>query len=119
MKDLRNINRILGFIPSIPILCILVIGLFGILTFGKLPAYGRNPDPSSLHIAWIQMFGIFPTFISIFSMPISIAIAIHLKLNKIRFRLSDLVSFAVMVSSVFIFFLLKYGAPEFFLWIMD
>lgn len=119
LKDLRDLNRIIGFIPAFPMLCYLIIAMYGILTFKEIPKYGGHPNPSSLNLAWLDGVAFFPMLLSFITIPISIFLYIHLKLNGIHFRKSDIFSLFAMLSAISCFLTLKYCAPSFFNWIID
>ena len=56
---------------------------------------------------------------SFVTIPISILLTIHLRLNKVEFEKNDYISLSVMAVSVLILLVLRFGMFDFFDWIMD
>lgn len=56
---------------------------------------------------------------SFVTIPTSVLLTIHLKINKVEFEKNDYISLSVMTVSVFILLVLRFGMFDFFDWIMD
>ncbi|MDZ4845600.1 MAG: hypothetical protein SH857_08630 [Chitinophagales bacterium] len=119
MEGIRQVNKWMGFIPAVSIMCWLVMVTIGVLMFGRLPIYGHDPDPYSLGIDWLDLIALIFTFISLFTIPIGLIMTIGLKVGKVRFNRFEWISISTTIVSVIAFFVLKYAMSETFLWVMD
>ena len=119
MTELRQINRILCYVPTTSIICWATMLFFSILRFGRLPIYGLDPDPYSLSIDWLNFIGLLSAILSFFTIPTTVLITIHLAMNKVELRRADIIALVISLSSVVAFIISKYYMTDAFLWIMD
>lgn len=117
--DIKNINRILCYIPSISLCCWLSMTFYATLKFGRLPIYGIDPDPYSMSIDWLNFIAIIPAFLSFFTIPTTIFLTIDLILNKQKLLYTDKIAILVSITSIMIVFISKYYLTNAFLWVMD
>lgn len=117
--DIKNVNRILCYIPSISVTCWLSMTFYATLKFGRLPIYGLDPDPSSMSIDWLDFIAIIAAFISIFTIPTTLFLTIDLILNKQKLLYADKIAILVSTTCIMTFIISKYYLTDTFLWIMD
>jgi hypothetical protein len=116
---IKDINRILCYIPSVSMACWLSMTFYATLKFGRLPIYGLDPDPSSMSIDWLDFIAIITAFISFFTIPTTIFLTIDLILNKQKLLYKDKIAIIVSTTCILTFFISKYYLTETFLWVMD
>ncbi len=120
MKSLWIINRALCYIPAIPIVCWILILLVGMVNFGTIPIYGRDPDPASLSINWLNVIAILPFVASFLTIPITIILTLILFVTKKNeFTDKDVIAICIFVISILAFFISRLFFHETFEWIMD
>jgi len=119
MKDIRVINRILCYIPILWFICWVTILLFGIVTFGKLPLYGIDPDPTSLSIDFLNQIAIFPAVLSIITIPATIFLSLYLIINRVQLNKQDRIAILISIVCITLFFVSKYFMSNTFNWILD
>jgi len=81
--------------------------------------YGLDPDPYSLSIDWLNLIGLISAIVSFITIPATVLMTIHLTINKVELRRSDIIAIVISLSSVVAFFYFKYYMTDTFLWIMD
>ena len=119
MDDTRQINKILCYFPTIPLVCWAVMVLLGLLKFGRLPIYGLDPDPFSLSIDWLDYFAFIYALICFLTIPATILLTLSLVFNKQNLLRQAKIALLISFISVSTIVISKYFLPSTFLWIMD
>jgi len=119
MTDIRQINRVLCYIPALCVSFLIVAVLIGTFKFGNLPVYGTDPDPYSLSLDWINGIAVILMMISFFAIPAIALLTWHLVYNKIKFARKDKIALLMLVLSFTIFLCGKYFFSNTFEWVMD
>lgn len=119
MKELRNINRALAYIPVISAGSYGIMVLYGFFTFGELPNYRLHTNMETLGLLDLATVGLLAELASFFTLPACVLMTIHLALNRIPFRKSDWISLSLMVLSLAFYLYLIYINPNLFSWLSD
>lgn len=119
MFNEKNLNRILCYIPFSWVIGFFTIVLTGMIRLGKIPVYGADPDPYALGMGWINIIMLVSLFVSLFSIPLSLALTMNMVTRKDKFSFAEKISLLLPVFSVTMFFICKYFLPGLFEWVMD
>ena len=114
--------KYIGFIPLMVLIHDIAILLLGIFSFGRLPIYGKDPDPSSLNIVYDTFFGIsgvFGMMISALIIALDLFITLHIIICRIKISRAELYGVCIpyLVVGWHLFF--RFCFPQSFEWVMD
>lgn len=121
-SKLQAALKYIGFIPLIVLIHDVAILLLGIYSFGRLPVYGKDPDPSSLNISYDTFFGtigvlaIMPSAIIIL---FAIFMAVHIIIYRIKISRAELYALCTPFLVLGWHLLFRFCLPKSFEWVMD
>ena len=116
---IRDINRILCYIPLIWVISFFSIAFISMIILGKMPSYKTMPSPYDLSIAWIGSLMFNSMMLSFLSVPLNLLLTLFLLLNKVKFTKHDKIGLVIMVLCVATYFICSFFMSGIFEWILD
>lgn len=119
ISSIRKVNRILCYVAVVSMTCWALEAFIGLIIFGRLPIYGKDPDPYSLSISWLNFIALVPLCISFFTIPISVFLSLDFMFNKQKLYRNDKIAMTTSFLCILAFFIAKYFLTKTFEWVLD